>query len=274
MKNKQISLFRDLSFCWEHFEQDGLTDAIILRFMSSIVSPVLVVGSGQGLVSRALLDAGHQVHSIDCLEIMAQLAVQRNSVETTVIDFLYLNATNEYKTVIINTGVLYPIFIKRHLNDFVDKINEVLRCGGMILLSFLRKTDFDITVLDLKLHKDKKLLVEIWRGLNSGRNIFEVLLNEFRDLPGIRYLLCQHKQELAEFESQIRIAGRKFESSNSCKKTEEFIAESLSYVSFGIERDDQISLFHSFDRLSIRLKEVDNVKNATFAILEKAIDRE
>ena len=56
MKNKQISLFRDLSFCWDHFEQDGLTDAIVLRFMPSIVSPVLVVGSGQGLVSRTLLD--------------------------------------------------------------------------------------------------------------------------------------------------------------------------------------------------------------------------
>lgn len=271
MKNKQISLFRDLSFCWDHFEQDGLTDAIILRFMSSIVSPVLVVGSGQGLVSRALLDARHHVHSIDCLESMAQLAVQRNSVETEVIDFLELNATNEYKTVVINTGVLYPLFLKRHLSKFIKKLDEVLMCGGVILLSFFRKTSFDITVMDLRLHKDKRLLVEIWRGINSGRNIFEVLLSEFWDLPGMRYLLCRHKQELEEFESQIRIAGRRFESSHSCKETEEFIAESLSYVSFGIEREDQISLFHSFDRSSIRLKEIYNSKNATFAILEKAI---
>jgi len=251
-----------------------MNDKLISQFMTTILSPVLVVGSGQGIVSRALLDDGHHVHSIDCLESMAQLAARRNYVETEVIDFLDLNATNEYRTVIINTGVLYPIFIKRHLNDFVDKINEVLRCGGVILLSFFRKTDFDRTVLDLKLHKDQRLLVEIWRGLNSGRNIFEVLSNEFRDLPGIQYLLCRHKQELEEFEAQIRDAGRRFGSFHSSSETERFISKALSYVSFGLDRSDQISIFHSLDRLSMKLKNVYSVKNASYAVLEKAIESE
>lgn len=274
MNSKQISVFRDLSFCWDHFEQDGLNDAVILRFMSSIVSPVLVVGSGQGLVSRVLLDAGHQVHSIDCLESMALLAVQRHSVETEVVDLLDLDATDAYNTIIVNTGVLYPSFVRKHLREFVSKINEALRDKGVIVLSFFRATDFDKTAVDFGLHKDRRLLTRIWQGVNSDKIISEVLLNEFGNLPGIRYLLCQHKQELAEFESQIRIAGRRFESLNSCKKTEEFIAESLSYVSFGLERNEQISLFNSFDRLSIRLKDLDNVKNATFASLEKRVNCE
>lgn len=269
-----MSLFKDLSFCWDCFEQDGMNNKLISQFMATITSPVLVVGSGQGIVSRVLLDNGHHVHSIDCLESMAQLAIQRNSVETEVINFLDLNVTNEYRTVIINTGVIYPSFIKRYLDDFINKIDKVLKNEGVILLSFFRKTDFDKTVLDLRLHKDKRILVEIWRGLNSGRNIFKVLSNEFRNTPGIKYLLYRHKRELEEFEVQIRNAGRRFGSSHNSCETERFIAKSLPYVSFGLERSDQTAIFHSFDRLPIKLKEVFGTQNATYAILEKVIDCE
>jgi hypothetical protein len=104
---------------WDILEDTGLTPIGLKPVLPSIGSPVLLLGSGQGLISRYLLDNGLRVTSVDLSKPMASAAWQRRRVKTLIADAACLRLKKTFRTVIVATGVISP----RHLEGrFVDDL--------------------------------------------------------------------------------------------------------------------------------------------------------
>ncbi|MDC0357865.1 class I SAM-dependent methyltransferase [Oligoflexia bacterium] len=269
----ELQLFNDLAFCWEFFEEDGLNGSNIKNYLEYVASPVLVVGSGQGVVAKDLIEQGFDVCCIDCSEAMAKFANQRFGIETQVIDFLDFKSDKRFNTVIINTGVIFPKVIKAHAPELARKIHDCLFENGHVLLSFFQVTDFDATAKELKLHKASKLLVELWLSLQEGMGLSEFLKRKYSMHPALQYLLHRHKTDILEFEAQVKNACAQFMKVRRVDFNDpellKFISEALPYVPYGISRDEQISLFAFMIKMNLSVKVVDSYGKLIVSILSK-----
>jgi SAM-dependent methyltransferase len=89
---------------WEHLGTDG---SMILPFLPSVQSPILVVGAGQGMLMAALRQDGYTVVGIDSSQEMIAEARQRRHLEIQHGSAEELPFADEiFATVIIQTGVL------------------------------------------------------------------------------------------------------------------------------------------------------------------------
>ncbi len=122
---------------WHHFEQGGSNPLHVRRFAATFRCPALVVGSGLGLLTRAMKDLGlQQVLGVDWSAAMARLARQQRGVETVVTDGCRLPfADQTFRSAVCSTGVLNP-------NDgssasrIVDELCRVVQPESRILFSF------------------------------------------------------------------------------------------------------------------------------------------
>lgn len=266
----EIKLFDDLSFCWDYFERDGLTDESITHFSNNVKSPVLVVGGGQGLISQRLREAGHEVCTLEIHQSMADLAWSRRKVESIVVDFMNFESPQKFATIIINTGVVYPSFIESSAEAFVEKIDHYTHDNGVIALSFLHKTAFDHAVSHLELHHNQELLGCIWDYISKEKSIFDALTAYHLELPRLAYLLSRFKKELLEYELQIKTAGIRFFSISNDDDVREFIIQSLHYVSYGLNFREQLALLSTFERSGIFCVKSQCCNNLTVNMLKKS----
>jgi SAM-dependent methyltransferase len=129
---------------WELFETMGTAAEDLDDFEGLLASPMLVVGSGQGLLVRALRDRGHDVHGVDSSRRMAERASQRRGTDTVVADAAALPfASAGLRTVLLATGVLdatRPARIARYLVE----CSRVLAPEGTLVLSFPAPSEEDV----------------------------------------------------------------------------------------------------------------------------------
>lgn len=242
----EASLFDRLAFCWESFENDGANTSTVSHLQHSIASPVLVVGSGQGLVSSAIHAIGHEVVSIDRSPEMAKFAAARRSVDTTVCDLLDFFPQQKFATIFVNTGVISPLVFPDRLHQSTRRIRELARPEATVLASCLLWTDFDAVAEQLGLGDNPDLITEIDCSILAGDSINEALDTIHGPSPELEYLKQRFHPEFATFENQIRQAGNCHREAFPEGSTPGFLASSLRYVPYGIDTAQQMEVIQSF----------------------------
>lgn len=270
----EVDLFENLAFCWKHFEGDGLTGTNVGRYLEYIKGSVLIVGSGQGIVAAALQERGMAPTCIDCSESMARLAFKRFGIKTEIVSFFdFLHRGDGFDSIIVNTGVVYANFLRKHQEQFVKKLSLSLKKDGQVLLTFFRVRDFDSAAKLLKLDQKSEFLIEIWSNLCQGKSLIELLTEKYEHLPEIGYIVLRHREEIEEFEYQVKSACEAYIEREkigfSDPDLHEFIVNTLPYVSYGISYEEQLSLFSDLAREHFTIKMIDSSDKLVAAILSK-----
>jgi len=113
---------------WEFYESQQFNTKTIDKLMNIIRSPVLLVGSGQGLVASHLKKMGIVVWCVDLEKEMLKAGLQKRNIKGIAANASFLPFRDGYfKTVLISTGVIdYS-----NNNEEIQKIfNEALRVAG------------------------------------------------------------------------------------------------------------------------------------------------
>ncbi len=92
---------------WDQIENRHFSLRSIEQMLDGVVSPVLVVGAGQGLIVDFLQQKGHDVKGLDVDAEMVELARERRGLDMFLADAKDLPIDdNQYKTVILSSGVV------------------------------------------------------------------------------------------------------------------------------------------------------------------------
>ncbi|MFH0954881.1 MAG: class I SAM-dependent methyltransferase [Candidatus Micrarchaeota archaeon] len=112
-----------------------------------IVSPVLVIGGGSGLIPLFLAKQGHDVTSIDSCKEMVQLSQERASKEKTKIKIQHCDGKDLdfpesfFNTVIINTGVITQTTLHSDsVAEILKRSHKILSPNGRLLVTLCLET--------------------------------------------------------------------------------------------------------------------------------------
>lgn len=126
---------------WDLMETHGLNARAIPVLAPFLRAPVLLVGSGQGLVARSLEHAGYAVVSVDSSPAMARHALERRGVRTLVCDAVDLRMDRTFGTVLVSTGVVNERTLQRRIVPrLAASLRPLLRPGAHLLLSYFRRS--------------------------------------------------------------------------------------------------------------------------------------
>ncbi len=124
---------------WERLEDRHLGTLVTEAFVDSIESPVLVIGSGQGVVVDRLRQRGFQVTAVDREPEMAALAKRRRGIRTLLADGRKLPfGDNAFRTVIVATGVVDYLFDEAVIREILSEARRVTRNNGDVIIAFYK----------------------------------------------------------------------------------------------------------------------------------------
>ncbi len=139
--------FEELCPHWALFEHTGLNERV-LAAIDCFRSPILLLGSGQGLVPQALQSLGHAVTSVDISRQMIAYARSRRNIETIHGDAASVSIGRRFRTVVVNTGVITQANVRSPFaRAVVHNAAAHLTANGRVVLAYL-KYSFSITVFE------------------------------------------------------------------------------------------------------------------------------
>lgn len=162
-----------LSAVWDRFEGYGLDPEALDAVAVGLKSPVLVVGSGQGLLQEGLQLAGFQAVGVDSSLPMLRQAVQRRRTTACAAAAEHLPFSDQcFRSAVIATGVLDS----RWLNDgcrIVAEVQRVVDVSGIVLVGcFLADTEAAARLRELGLivhgRQQNDRIVALWRRARLG----------------------------------------------------------------------------------------------------------
>lgn len=267
--NIEQKFFTKMAYCWEYFEKDGLTDILIDKYINSIVNPVLVVGSGQGLVSSYLIKLGFNVSSIDSVLEMATLAKERRNVDTEIIDILDFKSNYNFNTIIVNTGVASPSFVDNFSKQLAISLNNNLKVGGKVVLASFERTHYDDFAHRLFLDKSHSLIKYLCTEIYSGNNIINALRNSEVAHNFTKYCSIRYKKELMEYEYQIKNAMLAYYNQNPNQPLNDNFYSYLCHIPYGLSDLQQTYLMDNMFLEGLIVQSVDKHDSVIIAILKK-----
>lgn len=233
-----------IDFCiwadyWDLFEQNGLNGDNGHRLHNFLASPVLILGSGQGLMSAHFMRAGYRVCSVDKSARMAAYAARRRGVSTVVCDALLLRLPHHFQAVIVSTGLINLRSLGQGLlPPLLETIKWHLAPGGRLVLSYFRVTPWTHTAQQLGLYGRPSNNVILWHAggdLVYAEQLFAAHLN---DPPVVRQAFDQQRTKLLSQMSSILATGRRYVELHK-EPPEKFIAYHSGYYPFPLSRDDE-----------------------------------
>lgn len=273
MRNEQLKrekdLFAELAPFWEYFEHDGLTDVIIVPYKEYLLGRVLVVGSGQGLVSDCLIKMGFDVISIDSVPEMARRAKERRGVETQVVDFMNYHSPVPFDTIIVNTGVITPSSVDKQSSSLAESLFKNLAENGRVILSFFERTSFDDLVQYLSLDISTNLIAHLMREIESGKDIFTAFESSEVNDRLSPYTAQRYRVELLEYGEQIRATTQAYRQGNFAIPAEQYIPSALTYISYGLSFTRQSHVVNAMSKVGFHVETVNKHDHTIVTVLTK-----
>lgn len=122
---------------WRENENRYLDATTVRRLEPNIVSPVLIVGAGQGLLVAQLRKDGFQVDGLDSEPAMVAYAKKRRGIDLIHADGRNTPFSDEsYATVVISTGVIDFIDDKEAIRSILKEAIRVVHRSGKVLIAF------------------------------------------------------------------------------------------------------------------------------------------
>lgn len=256
-----IDDFFPIDFCiwadyWDLLEHQGLNAGNVHLLRHFLGNPLLLLGSGQGLLSSCLIQVGYDVCSVDRSTKMATYAASRRGVSTVVCDALALRLSHRFEALIVSTGLVNLRFLNQGLLPrLLETINWHLAPGGRLALSYFRATPWTQVALKLGLYGRPSNNVIFWHAagdLAHAQRLFTVRLN---DPSVVRRAFNDQPTKLTSHMGLILATGKRYIELNN-ESPERFIADHTGYYPFPLSRDDESIVFdtvgaHRMNLLSV-----------------------
>lgn len=127
---------------WEFFEGEGLNERIV-NLAPHIVDPVLLLGSGQGLVSEALGTICKDLTNLDKSPTMAVYAKLRRGQDTILDEVDSFKLGRLFATIVVNTGIITaPKISTGFVERLVGTILRHMSPSGKVIVSYFRRSVF------------------------------------------------------------------------------------------------------------------------------------
>lgn len=205
---------------WDIFEdEDGLTRRIAALLSQDICSPILLLGSGQGLISEYLLSVSKHVTSIDISPSMAEQARKRRSVETIVANASTVKLQQKFRTIIVSTGV----FTSRQLKgEFLNKLLANIRIHldnhnqGKVLFCYFWDSPWEEAKEQLGFNKKPPNTIYLWRSQGDLEFASNLLVSEGGIAQQTVEKICSEwKETLQSLLQQYLVAGKRYQELNN-----------------------------------------------------------
>jgi SAM-dependent methyltransferase len=206
----RVSSFDELSPYWRFLENGGLNENLSV-LVEYVASPVLLLGSGQGLVSQKLVARGYDVTNVDISRSMIGYAKSRRGVETIEADAASVSISRKFRTIIISTGLVTEANAQtRFVVELLTNVDRHLACGGQVLLTYL-KTSSSVQVFEyLGLLGRPSNNFDIWNARASLDKMKECLSAKGYDNNLIDYLFVLFEDKLEDHRQMIERIGSEY----------------------------------------------------------------
>lgn len=124
---------------WSYFEDNFLDIESINQLASTIESPILIIGAGQGILVEQLQNEGFKVDGLELDPQMIKYARDRRGIDLIQADAGKMPfADNSYRTSIIATGVIDFIDDKESIESIVNEALRVTDDAGNVFAAFYK----------------------------------------------------------------------------------------------------------------------------------------
>lgn len=166
--------WNQLASVWQYFEWQGLNPRSLAPFRPLMHGRVLVVGSGQGLLVRALREWGYAAMGVDSSPEMVGYAKRRVGIDSIIADGRSLPfCERSFGTVVISGGVLDGLGENERL-PLLNQCRSILDERGTVLAAALQPS---VQLLEIG-HglgyimgnvESHSRIIQIWRAGNRRR---------------------------------------------------------------------------------------------------------
>jgi len=241
---------------WDLLEDHGLNADNAQTLHDFLASPLLVMGSGQGLLSLHFLRAGYHVCSVERSVRMARSAARRRGVSTVVADALEIRLPQRFQGVIVSTGVVNSRTLDQGLlPPLLESINRHLVPGGRVALSYFSATPWTRVAKELGLYGRPSNNVLFW--VARGDFVYaERLFRGRLDDPGrVHRAFTDQGAKLSSHSRSILAIGKRYIELHE-ESPEQFIVEHSGYYPFPLFRGDESKVIrllvaHQMNLLSV-----------------------
>jgi hypothetical protein len=203
---------------WDLYEdKNGLTTSIVAELSEYIRSPILVIGSGQGLIPGYLISIGEKVISVDINQKMADKALERRGIQTVVADAATVKLQQQFNTIIVSTGIAS---IERIEGKFLDKFLENIKThsnrNAQIIFCYFWNSPWEQARKLLGIVKSPSNEVYFWKAQGHLETAKRLLISE-GGIPQetVDKLFHQHKEVLQALLKSILLIGERYRSINN-----------------------------------------------------------
>lgn len=228
---------------WSCFEEMGLSPDRIDEIYENIISPIMIVGGGAGLVPGYLMRKGHKVITIDSCPEMIELAEKRG-INIEYNDFLKNSyASNSFNTVILSTGTIDSRTLKDNsLENLLTESKRILRPNGKSVLAyFIANPEMELIYDKLSLNQEPSNNALLYQAENiqEAKSLF---LEQENDKNRIDSIFLQYSKLISEHQKFVKMVGK--EAQQKGYNPFEFISKNFSFKTFDLSRQDEKELLN------------------------------
>ncbi|WP_129337984.1 class I SAM-dependent methyltransferase [Cellulomonas endophytica] len=227
---------------WDLVEGHGMNVEAVPALAAQLRDPVLLVGSGQGLVAASLSSAGFHVVAVDSSATMARRARERRGVETVLCDVVDLRLGRRFATALVSTGVVNERSIAAGL---VPRLVEVLRAhllpDGVVLIAYFRRSAWTGVAELLGLYDRPSTNAFFWVAGGDVERARQLFTDRSADPEAVGLAFSRHGEALARHADFIRRVGERCERLGSVDP-EGFIRDHAGFYPFPLSTAAEVSL--------------------------------
>lgn len=224
---------------WDLLEHHGLNADNVGQLAGFLASPILVLGSGQGLLSQRLARAGHDVCSVDRSAEMAELARRRRGVMTLVCDALDLDLGQQFGTVLVTTGVISDALCGGpFLPRLLRVVHRHLTQDGRAIIAYFRVSPWTHVARNLGLYGQPSKNVLFWRAHGDLALAEHLFADSTNRAHIVHAAFDAHRTALDRHMTSIVAIGERYHRL-SRRSPEDFIGSHSGYYPFPLRRKSE-----------------------------------
>jgi SAM-dependent methyltransferase len=234
--------FRVWADYWDLLEHHGVNAENAYLLQAFLASPILVVGSGQGLLSLHLLDAGYDVCSIDKSATMAEYAARRRHVSTTVCDAVVLRLPQRFRGIVVTTGIINTRTIEQGLlPPLLENIDRHMAPGGRVAFSYFSATSWTDVAHELGLYGRPSNNVIFWIAHGDLTHAVRLFAVHLGNPEVVRRAFDSQPTKLSSHMESILTIGKRYVELHD-ESPDRFIADHSGYYPFPLSRSEESTL--------------------------------
>lgn len=222
---------------WDLIEENGLNSDVVHRLAPDLESPILIVGSGQGLVSARCIALGHNVWSVDKSAAMADRALHRRRVPTIVGDVFEVELAMRFKTILVSTGIINERTLDEAvLPRLMASVRRLLADDGRLVLAYFRRSLWTDIATELGLYGRPSRNLLFWQARGDLAHAEQKFSDAANRPADVHRVFSEHYEPLARHQDFITRVGQRHQMLAG-REPDAFIAEHSGYYPFPLTRE-------------------------------------